>query len=54
MNVMTTAVFIVGQVAGCGVLALPKALNDTGQCGLELDIRAGHTTRVFAFNISQK
>ncbi|KAK3787089.1 hypothetical protein RRG08_013466 [Elysia crispata] len=34
MNVMTTAVFIVGQVAGCGVLALPKALNDTGWIGL--------------------
>ncbi|KAK3763183.1 hypothetical protein RRG08_018752 [Elysia crispata] len=34
MSVLTTAVFIVGEVAGSGVLALPKALNDTGWIGL--------------------
>ncbi|GFR73127.1 proton-coupled amino acid transporter 4 [Elysia marginata] len=36
MGVLTTAVFIVGEVAGSGVLALPKALNDTGWIGVVL------------------
>ncbi|GFR73147.1 proton-coupled amino acid transporter 4 [Elysia marginata] len=36
MGVATTAVFIVGEVAGSGVLALPKALNDTGWIGVVL------------------
>lgn len=34
MGVLTTAIFVVGEVAGSGVLALPKALNDTGWLGL--------------------
>lgn len=30
LTVWTTSVFIVGNIAGGGVLALPKAVEDTG------------------------
>ena len=31
LTIWTTAVFIVGEIAGGGVLALPKAVEDTGR-----------------------
>lgn len=36
LTIWTTAVFIVGEIAGGGVLALPKAVEDTGWIGLPL------------------
>ncbi|XP_063402409.1 uncharacterized protein LOC134686665 [Mytilus trossulus] len=36
LTIWTTAVFIIGEIAGGGVLALPKAVEDTGWIGIPL------------------
>lgn len=36
LTIVTTSVFLVGEMAGSGVLALPKAIIDTGWIGLVL------------------
>lgn len=38
LTIWTTAVFIVGEIAGSGVLALPKAVDDSGWIGIILII----------------
>ena len=38
LTVWTGMVFIVGEMAGSGVLALPSAIENTGRClGMEID-----------------
>ncbi|XP_052090181.1 uncharacterized protein LOC127726766 [Mytilus californianus] len=36
LTICTTAVFIIGEIAGVGVLALPRAVDDTGWIGFVL------------------
>ncbi|OWF37634.1 hypothetical protein KP79_PYT07900 [Mizuhopecten yessoensis] len=36
LTIPSTAVFIAGEIAGTGILALPKAVEDTGWAGLLL------------------
>lgn len=38
LTVWTTSVFIVGNIAGGGVLALPKAVEDTGNALLYISV----------------
>lgn len=36
LNVVTAAIFIVGEMSGTGVLSLPQAINQSGWFGVAL------------------
>lgn len=45
LGILTCAVFIVGEIAGSGVLALPSAVENAGEC------RSQHTQKLLMIKV---